>query len=283
MSERFADIEKRIATVHKLDTVISAMRGIAAARVQEAQGHLESIRTYAATVGAAIGEALAFFPVGDGDMAAAPETAAHAVIVLAAEQGFAGTFTERIFDTVEGMWTEACEMLLVGDRGLLTASERGMQVDWSAPMIAHPAQTASLASRLTDAIFDRIAAGLVGRVSIVHAEPGPEAELTFTVKPLVPFDYGRFPLSQKSVPPLVTLPPERLLARLVEEHVFAEVSEAIMLSFAAENAARMRAMVAAKDNVAETLADMVATSRRLRQEDITEEIIELATGSLVQA
>ena len=54
-----------------------------------------------------------------------------------------------------------------------------------------------------------------------------------------------------------------------------------MLSFAAENEARMRAMVAAKDNVSESLQAMIGEARRLRQEDITQEITELATSSLV--
>ena len=53
-----------------------------------------------------------------------------------------------------------------------------------------------------------------------------------------------------------------------------------MLSFAAENEARMRAMIAAHDNVSETLSDLIGQSRRLRQEEITDEITELATASL---
>jgi len=69
-----------------------------------------------------------------------------------------------------------------------------------------------------------------------------------------------------------------LLASLAEEYVFAELCEAIMLSFAAENEARMRAMISARDNVAETLDHLTAQARQLRQEDITNEIIEVTNG-----
>ena len=70
MSEHFADIEARIDAVHKLEAVITAMRGIAASRVQESQHHLDSIRTFAATIGAAIGsiQAVTFCVVGVGLM-----------------------------------------------------------------------------------------------------------------------------------------------------------------------------------------------------------------------
>jgi F-type H+-transporting ATPase subunit gamma len=52
-----------------------------------------------------------------------------------------------------------------------------------------------------------------------------------------------------------------------------------MLSFAAENEARMAAMIAARSNVGRKLDELVASFRRLRQEEITGEIIELSTGS----
>lgn len=282
MSGRLADIETRIDTVHKLETVISAMRGIAASRVQEAHLHLESIRTYAATIGMAIGEALAFVPQGDAPDRPPVVPTRHIIVVLAAEQGFAGAFSDQVFDVAAGALSATSEILLVGDRGLTGAEERNLTVGWFAPMIAHPDQTTTLATRIADAIFARIAGTSAARVSIVHASPGGGETLSIATRHLVPFDYARFPLSQSTLPPRMTLPPAVLLARLVEEHIFAEVSEAIMLSFAAENEARMRAMIAAQDNTASSLDDMTKMSRRLRQQDITEEVVELATASLMQ-
>jgi F-type H+-transporting ATPase subunit gamma len=52
-----------------------------------------------------------------------------------------------------------------------------------------------------------------------------------------------------------------------------------MLSFAAENEARMTAMIAARGNVARKLDEVVGSCRRLRQEEITSEIIELSAGT----
>ena len=59
--------------------------------------------------------------------------------------------------------------------------------------------------------------------------------------------------------------------------------EEVMLSFAAENEARMEAMIAARSNVVRKLDELVASFRRLRQEEITGEIIELSVGSVSAA
>jgi F-type H+-transporting ATPase subunit gamma len=52
-----------------------------------------------------------------------------------------------------------------------------------------------------------------------------------------------------------------------------------MLSFAAENEARMRAMLAARANVQDTLDELTQSYRRVRQDEITDDIVELAAGA----
>ncbi len=277
MSGRHAEIEARIGAVRKLEAVIAAMRGIAAARLQEAERHLGSIRAYAGTVGQAIGTALAFLPP-DRDMAPPQRAGGHAVIVFAAEQGFAGSFTEKVFDAAEPLLQGGGTLFLAGDRGLGAAERHGHAVAWHAPMIAHPGEALRLAERLAEAAFPPGA--LPARATLVHAAPGPGGAPEIGTRQLAPFDYARFPLRPSAVPPLIALPPALLLEELAAEHVFAELAEAVMLSFAAENGARMRAMVAARDSTAETLGELTALARRLRQEEITGEIVELATASL---
>lgn len=282
MSERLSDVEARIGTVDKLSAVISAMRGIAASRAQEAQKHLASIEAFAATIGAAISQALAFLPDADRQTPGQAGSGRRAIIVLTAEQGFAGPYSEAVFDAAAPLLEMPRDLFIVGDRGLGAARERGLAAVWSAPMIAHPAQAAALASRLTLAIYQHLAEAGLREVYIVHQAPAHGGVSEIVTKRLVPFDQSRFKRPAPGVPPRITLDPQTLLARLIEEYVFAELSEAVMLAFAAENAARTRAMMAAHDNLTNTLTDLQASSRRLRQAEITEEIMELATGALPQ-
>ena len=96
MSGKLSDVEKRIGTVHQLDAVISAMRGIAAARVHEARGRLDGVRAYASVVGAAIGEALPLASQTADTEAPSRGSGGHILIVLCAQQGFAGSFSQRV-------------------------------------------------------------------------------------------------------------------------------------------------------------------------------------------
>jgi F-type H+-transporting ATPase subunit gamma len=164
----------------------------------------------------------------------------------------------------------------------MVAVERGPVFDWSAPMVAHAQEVPVLASRITDALYSRLEKDQATRVTVIHAVPAPSASIEIVERALLPFDFARFKVSRRSVPPITTLPPEQLLAELAEEYVYAELCEEVML-FAAEKEARMAAMIAARSNVARKLDELVASFRRLRQEEITGEIIELSTGSISAA
>ena len=90
---------------------------------------------------------------------------------------------------------------------------------------------------------------------------------------------GRFARPIENEAPLITLPPQVLLERLAAEYVFAQLCQAAMHAFEAENEARMLAMAAAKTNIESKLSRLSQRERRLRQEEITSEIVELAAGA----
>ncbi len=278
MVERLSRIEERIDSVGQLASVVAAVRGIAAARLREAEQRLDGIRTYADSVGAAIGEALALLAEPDMASAQSELEGGGLVIALCSEQGFAGAFNSRVLDAVERLdQAHSAELFVIGDHGLMVAEERNLAIGLSMPMAVHTEETTVLANRLADALYERLRKGIAS-ATIVHAAPQSSGEQPIVEKRLVPFDFSRFPAAASAARPLLTLPPQELVAQLAEEYVFAELCEAAILSFAAENEARMRAMIAAHDNVSKRLDELKATARRTRQDEITSEVVELAAG-----
>jgi F-type H+-transporting ATPase subunit gamma len=169
----------------------------------------------------------------------------------------------------------------------VAATERGLNVGWSAPMITHADEVPALADRLTGVLFQRLIAGQTTRVSVIHATPNPTPPSRPWSRSCYRSTMGasrltsrRSPATARRNPPLINLAPQRLLSQLAQEYIFAQLCEAIMLSFAAENEARMRAMIAARTNVHDKLEALTGDFRRLRQEEITSEIVELSAGSI---
>lgn len=276
MTERLADIGARIDGIRQLGAVVNAMRGIAAARAQQARGQLVAVDSYAATIAAAIVRALALVPSA-GSGAAAGRSKRPAIVLFCAEQGFAGAFSERVLAAV-GADLATSELFLIGTRGSVAIAEMGITAGWKAAMPSHSPGIPKLADRIAEALYARIATGEIDRLDAVFSQWQPGHGTHVERRRLLPLDMTAFPRPTGANPPLVNLAADALVRALSSDYIHAQLCHAALHAFAAENEARMQAMAATRNQVERQLSVLRARRRLVRQEEITAEVIELAAG-----
>ena len=277
MAERLVEVVTQIQNVRQLEAVVTAMRGIAASRAQKSRALLAGIETYTEVISRAIGQALSLLP-SDGEVASSRPRTKPGLILFCAEQGFAGSFSERVLEAAAGD-IDAATSLIVGSRGAMIAGERGVKPVWSAPMAAHVDAIPGFANRLADALYGYVASGAVAQVDILFPRVASGSGIQIDRHSLLPIDFRRFAQPIERQAPLTTLAPQALLERLAAEYVYAQLCEAAMHAFEAENEARMLAMASAKTNIETKLTGLSQREHQLRQEQITTEIVELAAGA----
>ncbi len=275
MTERLSDISARIDGIRQLGAVVNAMRGIAAARAQQARGQLAAVDSYAATIALAIGRTLPLVPARHPTMARPSDR--PALVLFCAEQGFAGAFSERVLDAVKTDLS-ASELFLIGTRGHALAAERGIHAAWHGAMPSHSLGIPKLASRISDALYSRFAQGAIDRLDAVFSQWRPGHGIVIERRRLFPLDLSGFAHPANAGAPFLNLAPETLLFELTADYVHAQLCTTALHAFAAENEARMEAMAAAHSQIERQLSALQATQRIVRQEEITAEIIELAAG-----
>ena len=155
MAERLSDIVTQIGNIRQLNAVVTAMRGIAASRAQKGRALLAGIEAYTAVISHAIGEALTLLPADAGAVQERAD-AKRGLILFCAEQGFAGAFSERIFEAA-GTDIEAAVKFVVGTRGAAVAAEQGLTPDWSDAMTTRLDGIADFANRLAEALYGYLA------------------------------------------------------------------------------------------------------------------------------
>ncbi len=275
VTERLADISARVEGVRQLGAVVNAMRGIAAARVQQTRAQIVAVDAYAATIADAIGRALALVPpVPPADTR---QSSRLALVLFCAEQGFAGAFSERVLEAAGADLTRS-EVFLIGTRGASVASGRGVTVNWKSALPSHSQGIPKLADRIAEALYPRIATGEIGRLDMIVSEWRASHGTRVERRRLFPLDMTRFPSPAIAAAPLLNLAPDMLLNDLTADYLHALLCNAALHAFAAENEARMEAMAAAHTQIEHQLSALQSTRRHVRQEEITAEIIELAAG-----
>ncbi len=275
MTERLANIGARIEGIRQLGSVVSAMRGIAASRAQQARAQIDAVNSYSAILAVAIARASALVrgsaPGGGSD----PRRLA--VVLFCAEQGFAGAFSERVLDAASADLT-ASRVFMVGARGAAIAAERGLKLAWSGAMPSQSKGVPRIADKIAEALYARIATGEIDRLDTVFTMWQAGFTATIERRTLFPLDMARFAQPTDRIVPLLNLVPSQLLSALTADYVHAQLCEAGLQAFAAENEARMAAMASAHTEIERKLDHLRGQAQIVRQEEITAEIIELAAG-----
>jgi len=283
--ERLEEIQGRIKNLGELADVVGAMRSLAAVRVQQAHGSLPAILKYTRVVEEALAAAFALgspAPELRGADGAAVAGGGSAAIVFSSEQGFVGAFNERVLERAATELEQPGDSLLVvGARGASLAAERHLAVSWTTSMTTQGAGIVDVARGIAAELYRRAARGELRRATLVYARSSGGAASEVVVTSLLPFDptpYRSAP-AEAGPPPLIYLAPRQLIDRLVDELVLAELMRAAMESFASENGARLATMEAAHTSIDKKLDELSQDERRLRQDEITTELLDIVTGA----
>jgi F-type H+-transporting ATPase subunit gamma len=271
------ETQARIDSVRKLGTVVGAMRGIAATHAGKARAALAGYRTYAEIVAAGLARAAPLIE-DSGAHGSGQPSGRPVVIIFAAEHGFAGAFAERVLDAAR--LPQQRRLFLVGARGESQAEQRGWRVEWSTSMASQVAGVSAVARRIADSLYTHLMEEPLAGAEIVHARPSGAAGFTIVQTRILPIDLDALRAPASGPPPLVNLPPRRLVEQLVGEYVFAELALAALESFASENAARLATMESARLNIDQKLEELTGRERLLRQEQITAEVQDVIAGAL---
>jgi F-type H+-transporting ATPase subunit gamma len=265
-----------VGTIHD---IVSAMRAIAAGRIQGAQRALASARRFEEIVLQSIAGVAA-------QLAERPTSPANGqatlLLVMTSEQPLCGAFNQNVIALAERRWMELratgkVDLVVVGRRGLRQVIARGIT-----PLAGEAAATSlpglrDLVKRLAALVDQRFARGEFGALHVVYSRYQSISEQIPTEEKILPFDWSqRLPAVAASAPVLYRyLAVPELLAGLVSQYAFISLYRIAADSFASEQASRLIAMDGATRNTERILTSLTDLERRERQGDITRQVLEL--------
>jgi len=272
-------IEKQIQNIEALRDIIHSMRSLAATYLSRAEERLDGVRAYADTVGRAIEDCLV------GREMHLPETEAKGTAILAffSEQGLCGRFNEVMAEAAQEQagGLDTPRFIVVGRRGagLLQRAELPILVQQQST--TSPDGVDKVIHGIAKAILDLHGRGEFAQLYLLHARylsPGRIEPVCERILP-IDLDQWRRDRPRRTAPPHLALPRLEMLWHLMQEYTFVSLFRAFIESLASENGMRLQSMEAARSSIDETLDDLQLQGRIQRQNDITEELLDVVSGA----
>jgi F-type H+-transporting ATPase subunit gamma len=275
------EIRRRIAAVKNIKQITRAMQFVAASKLKRAQDATLSARPYSAKIDELLADLAAVIGPEDHPLLARREGGKRLVVLITSDRGLAGPFnTNTIRYAAQEITTHA------GDLAVVTVGRKGRDAMRRArvPMEAHfegfgDRPTFADVLPLARLITDDYLAGTYGRVDIVYSEfvsTLTQRPALYELLPIEPTeDTAGIPGNQFIFEPSPATVLEQLLPRYVATRLF----QAVLESKASEESSRMVAMRNATDNAEDLIQDYTLAYNKVRQANITREMIEIASGA----
>jgi F-type H+-transporting ATPase subunit gamma len=276
------EIRRRIGSVKNIKQITRAMQFVAASKLKRAQDATLASRPYNDKIDEVLADLASVLGGEEHPLLTVREGDRRLIVLMTTDRGLAGSlntntirFTARTITEHQG----DVAVVTVGRKG--TAAMRRAHVPIAASFDGFGdkptfADVTPLARLLTDDYLN----GTYDRIDIVY----PRFVSTLAQRPqidqLLPVDFDQenaegIPGHQFIFEPNAGAVLRQLLPRYVATRLFQAVLEAT----ASEQSARMVAMKNATENAQELIDDLTLTYNKVRQANITREMIEIATGA----
>jgi F-type H+-transporting ATPase subunit gamma len=275
------EIRRRIGSVGNIKQITRAMQFVAASKLKRAQEATLQSRPYSDKLNEVLADVASVLDAEHHPLLAAREEGPRLLVLFTTDRGLAGSlngntirFAER---EIAGSSGELA-IVTVGRKGNLAMRRKRMPIEASFEGFGDRPTFADVLP-LARLIGEDFLSGSHTRVDLIH----PAFVSTLVQRPvlrrLLPIeaheDDAVIPGRQFIFEPRASAVLEQILPRYVATRLF----QAVLELTASEQSARMVAMRNATDNAQDLIDDLTLTYNKVRQANITREMIEIATGA----
>jgi len=282
------DIRRRIKSVKNTAQITKAMQMVAASKMRKAQQAALAGRPYAQLMNRVLAALAAETTEATHPFLEKREGARRAVILISTDKGLCGGLNSNLMREA-GKFEAATVFIAAGRKGsqFLARTRRRMAAEFTfkdAPLFAEARAISKFAGDLfikgevdrVDIIFTKFISTLVQKPEVRQLLPISEvaavkAGMGGDIAGSLPEHPGEF---------LFEPTQEKVLAALLPHSLNFQIYQILLEAKASEHSARMVAMKNATDNAQQFIKDLTLEYNKLRQANITKELLEIASAAM---
>ncbi|MBZ5602296.1 MAG: F0F1 ATP synthase subunit gamma [Acidobacteriia bacterium] len=278
-------LRRAVAVTEELHSVVKTMKALAGVNIRQYERAAHAVAAYNRTVEMGLQIALGRMPPHaiPPRYAAGPKLGA---IVFGSDQGMCGQLNDQVVSYALRALNKLTRRrpdqvtVAVGVRAASQLEAEGRAVEQTVVVPASITGIGAAVEEVLRKIEEWHSTRSIETVILFYARPVSGAWYRTRGVQLLPVDAQwinaiRVKKWPSKAIPMFTLDEQRLFQLLIREYLFVSLFRAFAESLASENASRLASMQVAEKNIEERLRALTTSSRRLRQESITSELLDI--------
>jgi len=276
------EIRRRIGSVKNIRQITRAMQFVAASKLKRAQDATLASRPYGHSIDEVIADLASVLGDEGHPLLRTPESGAPRTIVLfTTDRGLAGALNSNLIRfALKELETAGAgsTIITIGKKGRDALARGGYEISAAFPGYGDKPTFGDVTALVSLLVGDFLSGRSAG-VTLIH----PAFISTLTQRPeavqLLPIkasaDTAGIPGNQFLFEP----DPAAVLEALLPRYVATRIFQGGLETTACEQSSRMVAMKNATENAGDLISDLTLTYNKVRQSNITREMIEIASGA----
>jgi len=279
MALSLRQIRNKINTVENIGKITGAMEMVSIAKLRPLAQQFSLAKEYFLQLERMLNNLLTSFPEASQELLKAkPKKESILLCLVSSDSGLCGTYNSAIIQTAEQFIdnnkAKEINLLIIGRKGLSRFKKSGYPVINSYTEI-YGHYSWPLADKITKDLTQSFLSGQADEVFIAYTNFVSTARYAPVVEKLLNIEPGQGKYLDYLLEPDIAT----VLDDLVPFYLRSRVAEIILSAFTAENSTRAIAMRKATENVKELSEDLLLLRNKMRQADITREIIEIISSA----
>jgi len=298
------ELRGRIKSITSIAKITKAMEMVASMKLRKVQARTLAFRPYTKEIRGQM-DHVAEFVGADADLPlfSKREVKTTGIFLVTSDRGLCGSYNSNILAQVHDLekslraknQAHQVKFFVYGRKGYSYLSRRDYDVErfFAEPPLDKAGFAA--AKMVSQELVQAFETGLVDEVFVAHTAFESAARFTANIGPLLPLastaevtstpevaraaDAGGDAQRRMKLDYLLEPDPETILNRLVPRFLETVIFDAMLSSFASEQAARRMAMKGATDAAERMSKELKQTYNRARQENITKELLDIIGGA----
>ena len=281
MIQSLRQIKSKIRNIENVEKVTHAMEMIATAKFRSIEGEVFAAVQYVSKIESLLDNLLAHR--GSLSHPLIEENKGQqkiALCVIASDTGLCSTYNSNVFDALDLFMKEHAsdmiDFIVIGKKGFNYFKRKTLNVVDSF-LELHGRYSDELAKKILNTLTDRFVSKSVREIYVVSTHFETTARHRVRIKKLLPVDIRNVDGGKILFEPDI----QGIFDELMPAYMFNKIKVILLEAFASEHASRMMAMGEATSNARDLLEDMVLLRNKVRQANITKEILEISSTAEV--